>query len=132
MSTVGPSTGRRHAGGSINDAHLRSAMDVVRDLDLHPATGLDNAEVGRRQETYGANRLAEHSRRPAWLRFLDQFRSLLIGILFGAALLAGAVGDVKDTVVITVVLLINATIGFVQERRAERSLEAIARVMSFS
>ena len=125
MSTVGPATGRRPANGSITDAHLRSAMDVIRDLDLQPATGLDNAEVGRRQQTYGPNRLAERSRRPTWLRFLDQFRSLLIGILFGAALLAGAVGDVKDTVVITVVLLINATVGFVQERRAERSLEAL-------
>nr|WP_208091975.1 HAD-IC family P-type ATPase [Candidatus Blastococcus massiliensis] len=94
-------------------------------LAVEPARGLSEEEVARRREVFGENRLAERPRRPAWLRFLDQFRSLLILILLGAALLAGLVGDLKDTIVILVVLLINATIGFVQENKAERSLEAL-------
>lgn len=50
----------------------------------------------------GENRLAEHQGRPAVLRFLDQFRSVLMLVLIGAAVLAGLVGELKDTVVITV------------------------------
>ena len=111
------------------DPHLRSALDVVRALALDPARGLDDADVARRQQVYGENLLTEQARRPGWLRFADQFRSLLIAILLGAALLAGVVGDFKDTVVIAVVLLINATIGFVQENRAERSLEALRSML---
>ena len=110
---------------AIADPHLRPALKVVGELALDPVRGLDDAEVARRREVYGENRLAERRRRPAWLRVLDQFRSLLILILLGAALLAGLVGDLKDTVVIAVVLLVNAAIGFVQENRAERSLEAL-------
>ncbi|WNV77858.1 cation-transporting P-type ATPase [Geodermatophilus sp. DSM 44513] len=98
---------------------------VAESLDVDPARGLDDAEVAHRRAEHGENRLAERARRPAWLRFLDQFRSLLILILLGAAVLAGLVGDLKDTVVILVVLLVNATIGFVQENKAERSLAAL-------
>ncbi len=111
------------------DPHLRSALDVVRALALDPARGLDDADVARRQQVYGENLLTEQARRPGWLRFADQFRSLLIAILLGAALLAGVIGDFKDTIVIAVVLLINATIGFVQENRAERSLEALRSML---
>lgn len=116
---------RSRGGAAITDPHLRPALDVVGDLVLDPVRGLDDAEAARRREVFGENRLAELTRRPAWLRFLDQFRSLLILILLAAALLAGLVGDLKDTVVIAVVLLVNAAIGFVQENRAERSLEAL-------
>ncbi|TFD80616.1 cation-transporting P-type ATPase [Cryobacterium sp. Sr8] len=107
------------------DPHLRPATAVAESLGVNPAQGLDETEVTRRRGLVGENRLAEQPRRPGWLRFLDQFRSLLILILLGAAVLAGLVGDLKDTIVILVVLLINATIGFVQENRAERSLEAL-------
>ncbi|MCF6736998.1 HAD family hydrolase [Blastococcus sp. KM273129] len=105
--------------------HLWPAAVVADALAVEPARGLDEGEVLRRRGMVGENRLPEKPRRPALLRFLDQFRSLLILILLGAAVLAGLVGDLKDTIVILVVLLINATIGFVQENKAERSLEAL-------
>ncbi|MFF4550082.1 HAD-IC family P-type ATPase [Streptomyces sp. NPDC001406] len=73
--------------------------------------------------------MAEPSRRPKWLKFLDPFRNWLIGILLIAAVVAAAISDVKDAVVITVVLQINAVLGYVQERRAERSLEALRRML---
>ncbi len=61
--------------------------------------------------------------------FLDQFRSLLAYVLMGAALLAAVVGDVKDPIVISVVLMVNAVIGFVQVNRAEHSMEALERML---
>ena len=107
------------------DPHLRLALDVAHDLRVDPASGLGDAEAATRLGDFGANQLAKHTRRPIWARFLDQFRSTLILILLGAAVLAGVIGNLKDTAVIAVVLLINAVIGFVQENRAERSLEAL-------
>ena len=91
--------------------------------------GLDLSSVEARRSVHGENRITEQPRRPAWLRFLDQFRSLLILILAGAAVLAGLVGDLKDTIVIGIVLVINAVIGFVQENRAERSLDALRTML---
>ncbi|WP_081743333.1 HAD-IC family P-type ATPase [Arthrobacter sp. H20] len=118
-----PAIGAKDA--PLRDPHLQIATVVAESLGVDSAQGLGETEVSRRRELIGENRLAERPRRPGWLRFLDQFRSLLILILLGAAVLAGVVGDLKDTIVILIVLLINAVIGFVQENRAERSLEAL-------
>ena len=124
MPTTVP-TFRQARGSARTESHLFAAPEVARELAVDPVSGLDESEVASRREVYGENRLAEPARRPWWARFFAQFRSLLILILVGAAVLAGLVGDLKDTVIIAGVLLINATLGFAQENRAERSLEAL-------
>lgn len=98
-------------------------------LRVDPGAGLSTREAAERAAAHGPNRLPEPARRPEWLKFLDQFRNWLIGILLIAAVVAGAIGDIKDAVVITVVLQINAVLGYLQERRAERSLEALRRML---
>jgi Ca2+-transporting ATPase len=130
-----PSTAPGTPGGTTEPAmswapHQESADAVARHLDVDPARGLDAAQLAARLAEHGRNEIERAARRPAVLRFLDQFRSLLILVLIGAAVLAGVVGDVKDTIVIGVVLLLNATIGFVQENRAERSLDALREMLS--
>ncbi|MGW7355173.1 cation-translocating P-type ATPase [Streptomyces sp. NPDC054802] len=113
----------------VADSHRRAAAEVAALLSVVPATGLTTREAEQRAGAWGANELAEPARRSQWLRLLDQFRSWLIGILLAAAVVAGIIGDIKDAIVIAVVLLINATIGYLQERRAERSLEALRRML---
>ncbi|CAL9649143.1 cation-translocating P-type ATPase [Streptomyces sp. enrichment culture] len=113
----------------VADAHLRPTVDVAGMLGVDPATGLTSADAQERAVACGTNELAAPARRPQWLRLLDQFRSWLIGILLAAAVVAGVVGEVKDALVITVVLLVNAVVGYVQERRAERSLEALRSML---
>ncbi|WP_254895724.1 cation-transporting P-type ATPase [Streptomyces sp. NA02536] len=105
------------------------AEDVVRLLRVDPGNGLTAGEAAARAAVHGPNRMAEAARRPEWLRFLDQFRNWLIGVLLLAAVVAAAVGEVEDALVITVVLQINAVLGYLQERRAERSLEALRRML---
>lgn len=91
--------------------------------------GLTSREAAERLVRHGPNRLAEPTRRPAWLRFVDQFRDGIVYILAVAAVVAGAIGDIKDTIVIAVVLVINAILGYVQESRAEGALEALNRML---
>ncbi|MES5824816.1 HAD-IC family P-type ATPase [Streptomyces sp. RG80] len=114
---------------AVPDMHQLEPARAAESLGVDPATGLSSREAAERAETFGANRLAEPARRPEWLKFLDQFRNWLIGILLIAAVVAGAIGDIKDALVITVVLQINAVLGYLQERRAERSLEALRRML---
>ncbi|MER6185913.1 HAD-IC family P-type ATPase [Streptomyces sp. NPDC001652] len=111
------------------DAYRLTSTEVAARFGVAPASGLSERTVAERAATLGPNRLAEPARRPEWLKFLDQFRNWLIGILLIAAVVAGAIGDIKDAVVITVVLQINAVLGYLQERRAERSLEALRRML---
>ncbi|HRP98012.1 MAG TPA: HAD-IC family P-type ATPase, partial [Rhodocyclaceae bacterium] len=110
--------------------HARGADAVCTALDVDPARGLADAEAGARLQRHGPNRLAEKAPRPVWLKFLDQFRSVLIGILLCAALLAGLIGDIKDAVVIAVVVLLNAALGFYQEHRAENALAALRNMLA--
>ena len=109
--------------------HALAPHDSAARLDVDPLAGRTPDEVAGRLARHGANRLAEAPRRAPWRLFLDQFRNVLIVVLIGAAVLAGLVGDFKDTAVIGVVLLVNAVLGFVQEHRAERSLAALKRML---
>jgi Ca2+-transporting ATPase len=102
-----------------------SAATTAQRLQVDPLTGLDAAEVAARTEQFGLNQLDEAPRRPAWLRFLDQFKDLMVYILLGAAVVSAAVGDYKDPIVIGIVLLINAIMGFVQENKADNALAAL-------
>ncbi|MGA0328743.1 MAG: cation-translocating P-type ATPase [Ilumatobacteraceae bacterium] len=118
---------------SIALPHTASVDDVVASLSTDVMTGLSSSEVAERLTTYGPNRLAESKRRPAFLRFLDQFRDLLIMILLVAAVVSFAVsGELKTPVVVLLVVFLNALIGFVQENRAEASLEALKKMLTAS
>ena len=110
--------------------HAMPAETVVAELGSGLHQGLSAAEAAMRLGRYGPNRLAEKPPRPAWLKFLDQFKSLLVLILLAAAVLAGIVGDVKDAVVIFSVVLLNATLGFIQEHRAENALAALKNMLA--
>lgn len=113
----------------VPDLYRLDSTQVTARLGVAPGVGLSTEEAVARASACGPNQLAEPARRPEWLKFLDQFRNWLIGILLIAAVVAGAIGDIKDAVVITVVLQINAVLGYLQERRAERSLEALRRML---
>ena len=88
-------------------------------------SGLSKDEARRRLERYGPNELVGTRRKSPILMFLSQFNNLLILILIIAAAIAGALGELIDTAVILVIVFLNAVLGFFQENRAERALEAL-------
>ena len=111
-------------------SHALGPVETTAWLDVDPVRGLSGGEARSRLGRYGENRLAEKPPRSRWLAFLDQFKSVLILVLIGAAVLAGAIGDFKDAVVILVVVVFNAVLGFWQEHRAEATLAALKTMLS--
>ena len=92
------------------------------------AAGLSTREATERLLNYGTNEIAEGKKKPAWLIFLDQFRDLMILVLFGAALISAVVGDISDTIIILAIVVINGIIGFFQEYRAEKAISALRKL----
>ena len=110
--------------------HAQAHEHCIEQLAVNPTAGLSSVEVINRLAEHGPNRLAEKPPRSAWLKFFDQFKSLLVLILIGAAVLAGAIGDFKDAIVIGIVVLLNAALGFFQEHRAEAALAALKNMLA--
>jgi P-type Ca2+ transporter type 2C len=106
------------------------ASDVLADLAVDPARGLDDVEVARRRDEVGPNRLDPTPRRHPLLRLLDQFRQPLIVLLLVAGVVAFAIGDTVDAVAILVVVTINGLLGWVQELNAERQVEALRSMVT--
>ena len=111
--------------------HASDVDDVAARLDVDPARGLSSEEVQRRLAEHGGNVVEESEQTPSWKLFARQFTDPLVIILLAAAVIAGAVGDLKDPIVIAVVLLLNAGIGFYQERQAQSSMSALRSMLSF-
>ncbi|MBA4178112.1 MAG: ATPase [Leptothrix sp. (in: Bacteria)] len=109
-------------------AHLHPAAEVAQRLKVRVDEGLAADEVSRRQRQFGANRLPEAPPRAAWRRVADQFRDFMILVLLAAAVVSGLIGDLADTVVILVIVLLNAAIGVWQEWRADQALAALLRM----
>ncbi|MFE9925929.1 cation-translocating P-type ATPase [Streptomyces sp. NPDC005774] len=106
--------------------HAWPATDTTGRLDVDPGAGLSSEEAARRMAEHGPNQLDEAPREPRWRAFLRQFQDLLIIILLVAAVVSLVVSQEWETpIAIAVVVLLNATIGFVQESRAEAALDAL-------
>lgn len=110
--------------------HGSSVTASAQRLGTHVEAGLDSVEAATRLGRHGRNLLTEKPPVPAWRRLLDQFRSGLIGVLILAAVVAFFVGEVKDSLVILVVVVFNAILGFYQEQRAEKSLAALKQMLA--
>ncbi len=93
-------------------------------------TGLSETEAAERVRQYGANRLPEPPRRSLFVRFLSHLHNVLIYVLLGAAVVTASLGHFIDTGVILAVVIANATIGFIQEGRAEQAMDAIRQMLA--
>jgi magnesium-transporting ATPase (P-type) len=109
--------------------HARSPEAALRDLQTAPA-GLSAAEAAARLAAHGRNKLPEAPKRGPLIRLLLQFHNILIYVLLGAAVITALLGHLVDAGVILVVVIVNAVIGFIQEGKAERAMDAIRRMLA--
>ncbi|MBT1172576.1 cation-translocating P-type ATPase [Bifidobacterium sp. MA2] len=124
------------------DPSLTDAAAVAEALDVDPARGLSSAEAKRRLEKFGPNELASAPPVPKWKKFLAQFQDPLVYLLLAATVIsviawfierghAGAEGGEPlpfDALVIVLILIVNAVLGYIQEAKAEAAVEALAQM----
>lgn len=111
-----------------NSWHTESSENVIKRLETSDK-GLSKEEAEKRLQKYGKNEISKKRKIPVIIEFLKQFKSPLIYILFVAMVISFAVGHIIDGYVILSILLINAIIGFVQERKAEKAIDALKKII---
>ena len=104
--------------------HEMTVETVVDRLKTSPQ-GLSTEEARRRLAAVGPNEITEGKRRTPLRMFADQFTDVMILVLLAAAVISGLIGEAKDTIAIIVIVVLNAVIGFIQEYRADRAMEAL-------
>lgn len=107
-----------------------AASEVTRALKSDMNQGLSQDEAERRLSKSGANQLAASKRKPLYAVLLDQFKDFMVLILFVATLISYFLGEYLDAITIIAIIFINGVLGFIQEARAERSLQALKDLAS--
>ena len=107
--------------------HTQERERVYEELDTSPS-GLDAAEARRRLERYGPNELEERGLRSPLRVLLGQFTEIMVVVLLVAATISFAIGKTTDAIMILVIVVLNAILGFTQEYRAERAMAALKQL----
>ncbi len=110
------------------NAYQQSVADVLRQYETNVEVGLTWKEAEHRLSQYGENLLAERERSHPLFLFISQFRDFMVIILLMATLLSGLLGEYTDALTIVAIVFLNAILGFVQEYRAENSLQALKKM----
>ncbi len=108
--------------------HILGAAEVCAVLEVDPDKGLTDAVVEQRRTVYGDNTIQEQHRRSLWRLLLSQFTDFMIVVLIVAAVIAGMVGELADSIAIVVIVLLNGLIGFIQDYRAEQAINALRQL----
>jgi Ca2+-transporting ATPase len=110
--------------------HSQSVRDTERHLESDHSLGLNQAEARDRLARFGANELKRIGARPWFVVLANQFFDALILILIIAAAVSLFIGHIIDAATIITIVILNGALGFIQEWRAERSLEALQQLLS--
>ena len=108
--------------------YQKSSATVVEEIgsDLHK--GLSDKEAAERLAKYGPNELKGKPHATIWEMLLEQFKDFLVLILIGASIVSAFVGEVADSLVIIVIVVLNAALGVFQEAKAEKAMEALQKM----
>lgn len=105
--------------------HEMRSDEVMDSINTDGDSGLTSKEVQKRTQKFGLNELKEADRPSAIIIFLSQFKDFMVLVLLAATLISGLLGEYIDAIAIIAIVVVNGVLGFFQERKAERSLEAL-------
>ncbi|UAC49341.1 calcium-translocating P-type ATPase, SERCA-type [Bacillus aquiflavi] len=105
--------------------HQMNKDQIEKILKTNAQTGLSEQEVKKRIQQYGFNELEEGEKQSTLLIFFSQFKDFMVLVLLAATLVSGLLGEYIDAIAIIAIVLINGLLGFFQERKAEKSLQAL-------
>ena len=104
--------------------HLLPLSEISQLLNTSPS-GIDNISATQRLEEFGKNQITDKKKKSVFQMMLHQLTDFMILILIAAAIISGVLGDLTDTVIILAIIILNAVVGFIQEYRAEKAMEAL-------
>ncbi|MCS7364632.1 MAG: calcium-translocating P-type ATPase, SERCA-type [archaeon GB-1867-035] len=107
--------------------HSMTIEEVFKELNSS-IDGLSSSEAKARLEKYGFNELVERRRISPFQIFIGQFKNFLVGLLIVSAIVSAIIGEHVDSIAIVAIIILNAILGFVQEYRAEKALEALKKL----
>ena len=110
--------------------HSMEIESILQKLETDPEQGLSLEEAQRRLGEYGYNELGEEAKTSPFILFLNQFKNTLIIILIAATVLSALIGDLLDAGIILAIVVFCALLGFVQEYRAGRALDALKKMLT--
>jgi P-type Ca2+ transporter type 2C len=127
----GPHLAARTAkASSITSTYSQlSPEETATRLNTSLTSGIPSSDAQARLLQHGTNELPSEEAEPLWLRFIKQFKETLILLLLGSALISFILGNFDDAVSIAIAVTIVVTVGFVQEYRSEKSLEALSKLV---
>lgn len=108
--------------------HLKTAQAVCSFFKTDGTEGLEIKEAAARLQKFGENNLKVAKKKPLWKKFFGQFCDFMVIVLLCAAIISTFLGEYADAVTILVIVVFNAILGFVQEYRAERSMNALKKL----
>ncbi|MCG9892346.1 MAG: cation-transporting P-type ATPase, partial [Thermosynechococcaceae cyanobacterium MS004] len=136
MSTVPAQTATgSHPSPKASEWHSLDIEAAASRLKADCGAGLTTQEVQQRQAEYGPNELTESGGRSAWVILIDQFKNIMLLMLIAVAIIS-AVLDLrtgefpKDAIAISLIVVLNGILGYLQESRAEQALAALKRMSS--
>ena len=111
----------------------KSVDETKEYFKLDEENGLSNEQVNENRQKYGTNELQTKRKKSTFVKFLEQFKDFMIIVLIIAAIISGVVGYIEgegitDSIIILIVVILNAVIGVIQENKAEKSLEALQKL----
>ncbi len=106
----------------------KSQSDVLKELEVNPERGLSEAEAKTRLEKYGENKLKGKPKKSLIYLFLSQLKDMLIYVLLASAVITFVIGEYADSIIILLVVILNAVIGVIQEYKAEKAVEALQKM----
>lgn len=106
----------------------KSQEEVLNELGVNPAIGLSEGEVKKRLEQFGLNKLKGKPKKSILTLFLSQLKDMLIYVLLASAVITFIIHEYADSVIILLVVILNAVIGVIQEAKAEKAVEALQKM----
>ncbi len=108
--------------------HLLPKTEIEKLLKTTPS-GIDNTIAEERLSEFGKNEIEDTKKKTVWQMLLHQLTDFMILVLIVVAIISGFLGDLTDTLIILAIIILNATVGFIQEYRSEKAMEALKNMV---